>query len=53
MQVDAHDSFSLVTVQLSKCWNCSQTVGVAEGEYYCVLTIPGKEDLTGSSTLVR
>lgn len=43
----------LVIVQLSKCWNCSHTEGVAEGTYYYVLTIPGKEDLTGSITLVR
>lgn len=43
----------LVIVQLSKCWNCSHTEGVAEGTYYYVLTIPAKEDLTGSITLVR
>ena len=44
---------NLVSVQLSKRWNCSHNEGVAEGTYYYVLTIPGKEDLTGTITLVR
>ena len=52
-QLNIFDRWGNLVYQKSNYGNNWRAEGVAEGTYYYVLTIPGKEDLTGSITLVR
>jgi gliding motility-associated-like protein len=52
-QLTVFDRWGSLVYQKSNYGNNWRAEGVAEGTYYYVLTIPGKEDLTGTITLVR
>jgi gliding motility-associated-like protein len=52
-QLTVFDRWGNLVYQKSNYGNNWRAEGVAEGTYYYVLTIPGKEDLTGTITLVR
>jgi len=52
-QLTIFDRWGNLVYQRSNYGNNWRAEGVAEGTYYYVLTVPGKEDLTGSFTLVR
>ena len=52
-QLTIFDRWGNLVYQKSNYGNNWRAEGVAEGTYYYVLTIPGKDDLTGSFTLVR
>ena len=52
-QLTIFDRWGNLVYQKSNYGNNWRAEDVAEGTYYYVLTIPGKDDLTGSFTLVR
>jgi len=52
-QLTVFDRWGNLVYQKSNYGNNWRAEGEAEGTYYYVLTIPGKQDLTGSFTLVR
>jgi len=52
-QLMIFDRWGNQVYQKSNYGNNWRAEGVSEGTYYYVLTVPGKDDYTGSFTLVR